>query len=149
MKVEEIMTKYVVTVRPETKISEVAKLMFTNRFHGLPVVEGGKVRGIITETDFFVKDSDNFFLPTYIKMLDEMKIYEISKDKEDSIKELLETEAKDIMTERCVTIFKDMDVDDLVKFFKETKFATLPVVDADGKLIGIVTLSDVLRLIKI
>ena len=52
MTVEDIMTRRVITVRPETTIQEAARLMFTNRVSGLPVVDaGGRVVGIISDGD--------------------------------------------------------------------------------------------------
>jgi CBS domain-containing protein len=49
--VKEAMTLEPVTVSPETDIEEVAKLMVDNKYHTLPVVEGGKVVGIVGKED--------------------------------------------------------------------------------------------------
>jgi CBS-domain-containing membrane protein len=49
--VKEAMTLEPVTVRPETEIEEVAKLMVDKKFHTLPVVDGGKVVGIVGKED--------------------------------------------------------------------------------------------------
>jgi CBS domain-containing protein len=49
--VEEIMTRDVVTIEPTAKVQEAGQLMLQKRFGALPVVENGKVVGIITETD--------------------------------------------------------------------------------------------------
>jgi len=51
VKVREIMTKPVYTVVPETPIEEAARLMLQHKIGGLPVLDGGKLVGIITETD--------------------------------------------------------------------------------------------------
>jgi len=51
VKIREIMTKKVYTVTPETPIEEAARLMLQHKIGGLPVVEAGRVVGIITETD--------------------------------------------------------------------------------------------------
>lgn len=53
IKVNRLMTPDVITTTPETTIEDAAHLMVANRIGGLPVVEGGKVVGIITETDIF------------------------------------------------------------------------------------------------
>jgi len=68
------MTKNVSFVSPDTKITDVAEIMFKNRFHGLPVLDNDKIVGIITETDFFTKDAANLYLPSYISFLKENKI---------------------------------------------------------------------------
>ncbi|MBC7320509.1 CBS domain-containing protein [bacterium] len=51
--VKEIMTKNPITVTPDTTIEEAAVIMRDNEISGLPVVEDGKVVGIVTETDIF------------------------------------------------------------------------------------------------
>jgi len=51
MKVEDIMSKPVVTVNPDLQIEEAAKLMCEKKIKKLPIVEGGKLRGLVTLTD--------------------------------------------------------------------------------------------------
>ena len=51
VRVREIMTKRVYTVAPDTPIEEAARLMLQHKIGGLPVVDGGRLAGIITETD--------------------------------------------------------------------------------------------------
>jgi len=151
MKVKDIMTSEVCFVLPNTKITEVAKVIFEKKFHGVPVLdEGGEIVGIITETDFFTKDSSNLFLPSYISFLRDSKLIDdLPEDKKIQIEKLLAAEAKDIMTPECVTILEDMSVNNLLDFFKDTKFTTLPVVNSDDKMVGIVTLADIIGLIKV
>ncbi|MBI3243396.1 MAG: CBS domain-containing protein [Chloroflexi bacterium] len=59
---DKIMHRDPLTVSPETTIREAARLMLQNKIAGLPVVDGGKLVGIITESDIFrlvVKTWDN------------------------------------------------------------------------------------------
>lgn len=143
------MSEQVVFVTPETKITEVAEILFKNRYHGLPVLDQGKIVGMITETDFFTKDAANLHLPSYISFLKENRIVEgLPKEIETSVRALLNTQAKDIMTPNCVSILKDMDLHALLEFFKVTKFYTLPVIDETESLVGIVTQSDIIGLLK-
>jgi acetoin utilization protein AcuB len=51
--VKEVMTKEVITVTEDTPIEEAARIMADNKIGGLPVMSGGAVSGIITETDLF------------------------------------------------------------------------------------------------
>lgn len=53
LKVEEIMTKQVVTVSPDAPLEEAARIMADGKIGGLPVVDGDHLVGIITETDVF------------------------------------------------------------------------------------------------
>jgi len=50
---KELMTTPVITVTPETPVQEAARIMAEEKIGGLPVVQAGKVVGIITETDLF------------------------------------------------------------------------------------------------
>lgn len=149
MKVEDIMTKDVVSVGPETGISEVAEILSSRRFHGVPVVENNKILGILTETDFFTKDKANIFLPSYIDFLKGTEVIDnLPREKRQKVEKLFGVKAKDIMTADCITVKKDMELGDLIDFYKKTKLTTVPVVDENGCLIGIVTLADVIELIK-
>jgi CBS domain-containing protein len=53
LSVERVMTGEVITVNADTTIADAAKVMLTNRIAGLPVIENGKLVGIITESDVF------------------------------------------------------------------------------------------------
>lgn len=53
LKVEEIMTKNVVTVAPDAPLEEAARIMADSKIGGLPVMDGDRLVGIITETDVF------------------------------------------------------------------------------------------------
>jgi acetoin utilization protein AcuB len=53
LKVQEVMQREVITVRPDCPLEEAARIMVDFKIGSLPVVEGGKLAGIITETDLF------------------------------------------------------------------------------------------------
>jgi CBS domain-containing protein len=149
MKIRDIMVADTISVSPEVPISEVADILFSNRFHGLPVVEKEKVVGIITEDDFFLKNYDEIYLPSYNRFLKENKsVANLPEDIKDKIEKILGTKAKDIMTADCLTVDPEMDVAELMRLVKETKFTTFPVVDGENNIRGIVTLSDVLGTVK-
>jgi CBS domain-containing protein len=148
MQVKDIMTKDVISVSPETKIGEVAHILTEKRFHGLPVVENGKLMGIIVEDDFFVKDQSNFHLPSYINFIEKSgRANKSSEKQEEKIKELLNVRAKDIMTSECLSFSPQMEIKDILRVFKETRINTFPVIDERDNIVGIITLADVLSLI--
>lgn len=149
MKIKDIMVANVISVSPETPVSEVADILFNNRFHGLPVIEKEKVIGIITEDDFFLKNYDEMFLPSYIRFLKENKTVEnLPDDIREKIEKLLGTKARDIMTADCLTADSEMDATELMRLVKETNFTSFPVVDGQNNIRGIVTLSDVLGTVR-
>lgn len=140
----------VVTVTLDAKITEVAEILTQHRFHGVPVVDGKKLIGIITENDFFLKDSSRLYLPSYIGLLKRTKVLgEVEPGKKEKINKLLNATAKDIMSKGCQSVSPEIELEDLLHFFQETKFNTVPVTESDGTLIGIVTLIDVIGLIKV
>jgi CBS domain-containing protein len=148
MQVKDVMTTNVITVSPDVSIVDVAKLIAKNRFHGVPVVEKGKPVGIITESDFFTKDSIDLHLPSYVQFLKQTGAVTATSDKQkDKIKELMNIKARDIMTPNCITLSPEMEVGEVINSFKEKKVNTFPVVDGEGNLAGIITLIDVINLI--
>lgn len=144
------MSTQVISASPNTELTEVSYLIFSNRFHGIPVIdEGEKVVGIITEDDFFIKDFNSLFLPSYIKFLQEKKDgRNLSDDIKQKIEKLSRLKASDIMSENCITVSQETGIDEMMEIIKKTKFTTFPVVDSAGKIIGITTLSDILGIVK-
>ncbi|PIV51574.1 hypothetical protein COX67_01560 [Candidatus Falkowbacteria bacterium CG_4_10_14_0_2_um_filter_36_22] len=150
MKVKQIMVKKVISASPDTEIIKVAELLTINRIHGLPIISNNIVLGIITETDFFVKDLAQVYLPSYIDFLKKAEFTErISRKKKKEMNKLLNLTAQDIMTQPCFTIFADTDVKELVNIFKTKHYFTIPVVDTGGKMTGIITQADIINLIKV
>jgi CBS domain-containing protein len=148
MKIEQIMIKKVVVVKAKDKISEVAQVMTKYRIHGVPVVKKNKLVGIITETDFFVKDLPDLYLPSYINFLKSTKMTgNIKHSKKKEIKAILKATAKDIMTIGCITMSPEDDVSNMIKIIKEKHIFTFPVVDEENNLVGIVTQADIIKLI--
>jgi len=56
MRVTDVMTADVTTVAPDTDLREVAALLVRNRISGVPVVEGGRVLGVVSERDILFKE---------------------------------------------------------------------------------------------
>lgn len=145
MKVSDIMAKEVIAVKKSTSIIEAAGILTKFRIHGMPVVDNeNKVVGIITESDFFTKDSSNIYLPTFLEF-----IFTKNNPKEKAEKSDVEkiTRVEDIMTENCRTIKPDLSVKGLIDLIKESTFNTFPVVDDSGTLRGVVTVLDIIKLL--
>jgi len=148
MKIKEIMITNVITVGPEEKISNVAQILFKNRFHALPVVEEKKVIGIVSENDFFVKDTGNLFLPSYIDFIEQSKqLDNLPENKKENVKKILDSRAKDIMAADCLCVNPEDDILRLISLYQETKYNTYPVVNENKELVGIITSADLMGLI--
>jgi len=142
------MTKNVITVFPETKVTEVAALMARYNFSGMPVARDGKLAGIITEYDLMSHESD-FHIPTYIKFLKNFLAEGASKDpfESESMKKILNLTAVDIMTKNVTTAAPDMEIHDLLVMLVDKKVNSVPVVDSSGAILGIVSRSDIMKLL--
>ena len=104
-------------VTPDTLVTEVAEAFMTSGFRQIPVVKGQNIQGIIARTDL-------------------IKIVE-------GIKELRELKVKDIMTEDVQTVGLEDPVETALLSMKNLTIRTLPVVDDEGNLTGIVGIKQV------
>ncbi len=147
MRVSEIMTKDVITVKEDTPISDIAELLFDRNLTGVPVVsEDGRIVGIITEYDL-MSDASKIHIPTYINLLTQLKM--ISGDTESikkNIDDIKRIRAEDIMTSPVVTISKDAEVAEAARIFTRQRINPLPVVDGAGVLQGIISRADIVKL---
>lgn len=125
-KVEEYMTKKVVTASPKTTLGEAARIMTKNSFRRLPVVSDGKLVGMLTTRmiiDFIGRN--NIF----------------AKIVENRVDEVLKTKCEEIMKTRVATVTRDMDLGEAARVIKDEGVGTVCVVDND-KLAGILTERD-------
>lgn len=140
------MSADVLSVKEDAPILEVAKIMSKNRIHAVPVIDlENKVLGIITETDFFTKDSSNIVYMS--SLIDFACSGEAGCDvrEKEAMRAVVHAQAKDIMSEKCRIMSPETDVQDFIKSIKETGFNSYPVADEQGKLAGIVTVADVIK----
>ncbi len=146
MLVREIMTPNVVTVRRDTPVHEIARLMHEGNISGLPVVDdAGRVVGIITELDMIVRNT-RLELPAFIQILDLARIpLEMPGHYQKRLQHILGTHAADIMTEKVITVGPDDDIEDLAEVMIKRRFNPVPVVEG-GKLVGIVSRTDLIRM---
>ena len=150
MKVKDIMTVPVLAVSPDDSVGKVAGILFENKIHAVPVVAKKKIVGIITEGDFFTRNKNNIFLPSYIEFVKRFEALKLLSDRErDKISKIVNLKAKDIMSKDCVSILKTMSLKDLLGFFRETKLTTLPVINYKDQLAGIVSIVDLIGFLKI
>lgn len=144
--VKDIMTREVISVGPNEPLQKVAALLTSHRIHGVPILEGGKIVGIITETDFFTKDSSNIYLPSYIDFMRKMRVAnEMSGSRREMVDRLMQAKARDIMSSPCQTVSEELSVKELIRKFKETGLSVFPVVDEQDSMKGIVAIADVLK----
>lgn len=140
----DIMTKDVITVKPETSIEELASLLVNHGISGVPVVDDeGGLFGIVTEHDLISRNK-RLHIPTVISFLDAAVYLESSKRFEEEVRRVAATKVGDICVRKVVTISEDTLLVDIATLMSEKKVHLLPVVKG-GKIVGIVGKRDVVR----
>ena len=140
MKAADLMTSFVVTVRPDATIEYAAQLMLQYRISGLPVTDtDGTVLGIVTESDLLRRAETGTekrharwvsFLIGPGRLAQE---YVHSRGRK----------VGEVMTERVFTVTPEMPLADLVVLMETKRVKRVPVVD-QGRLVGIVSRADVM-----
>lgn len=143
-KVREIMTANPRTVGSGASVTEAAQLMVDGRIGALPVVDDGKLVGIVTEGDLIHQDVKLEF-PTYIQLLDGFIMYPPSVTRFDNeFRKAVAAKVQDVMTREAITIDADATVADAATLLVERDISRLPVL-SEGKLVGVISKSDLVR----
>ncbi|MDD2901049.1 MAG: CBS domain-containing protein [Syntrophales bacterium] len=138
---KEIMTREVAWVRVDTPLQEVAELMAQRGVSGVPVLDGAnRVVGVISEKDFLKRMSSQGitnFMAVVAGCL---------RDKGCKAVGIRGRQADDLMNSPAVTVREDTPVLEIARLFKEKAINRVPVLDAQGRLAGIVSRGDLLNL---
>jgi CBS domain-containing protein len=138
MKVKDIMTKDVVSVKEGATLKEVNSILVKNDISGLPVVdEGGRVIGVITEDDLI-----RAILPSYQEITSEEMFLQDAENIEKNASEASKRRVKDIMSKNPITVDEEMPVMKAGAIMLARKVKRLPVV-RDGKLVGVVSRTNI------
>ncbi len=140
---KDIMTEEVITIEPETSVEDAADLMSQYNVSGLPVLENGKLIGIVTEKDLIVKDKKLHF-PEYINLIGGIIYLESYKKFQEEFKKYIAVKVKDLMTKQVETISPDTPVSEIADLMSREEVNRLPVLDGD-ELVGIVTRGDLIK----
>ena len=119
MKVSEVMTRDVQTVRPDQPVQEAASFMLSTDAGSIPVIDGNRLIGMITDRDIAVRGIAKGYGP--------------------------DTPVRELMTDDIICARHDDDVDDIASKMSEAQVRRLPVIDDQERLCGIVSLGDLSR----
>jgi len=132
MKVVDVMTEDVITVAPEASLKEVAELLSRNRISGMPVTDGeAHVLGVVSEADILRLEAGEDRGGPLGWLLSGAP-----REKIDA------TTAGEAMASPPITVRPGCDVAEAARLMTERRINRLPVVGADGTLVGIVTRAD-------
>ena len=119
MKAKDLMTRAPCTCSPDHSVQDVAKMMRDHDCGSVPVVEAGRVIGIITDRDLAVRG--------------------LAEGKAAS------TVVRDLMTESPQCCSEDDDVQNVERVMSDRQVRRVPIVNADGGCVGIISQADLAR----
>ena len=150
MRVKDVMTADPVVVSADAPIRDAAGLLRKHKIGGLPVIEGGKVVGIITESDILrlletPGISEDLWLPSPLEVI-EVPIREAInwKHTQKALSHVGDQPVRSVMSHPAITITGEEDIEAAAALMVKRRIARLPVV-RDGKLVGIVARADIVR----
>jgi CBS domain-containing protein len=120
MKLAEIMTSQVITVEPDTSLRDAAAMMADLRLGALPVYDGHCLHGVITDRDITCRAVARGFDPT-------------------------RTAVREVMTRHVVCCLEGDPIAHVASLMKGKMIRRVVVLDAEGRLAGIVSLADLAR----
>jgi CBS domain-containing protein len=119
MKVSEVMTRDVQTIRPDEPVQQAASFMLSADAGSIPVTDGDRLIGMITDRDIAVRGIAKGYGP--------------------------DTPVRDLMTDDIVCVRIDDDVEEVASKMSQAQVRRLPVIDENERLCGIVSLGDLSR----
>jgi CBS domain-containing protein len=136
--VKDLMTTQVVTVRPATPFKEIVARLAEHRVSAMPVVDGaGRVLGVVSEADLLLKEE--FPDPDQDMPLFWTRRRRLEREKAAG------STARDLMSVALVSISPDATVVEAARRMHRANIKRLPVIGEGGRLVGIVSRSDLLK----
>jgi CBS domain-containing protein len=151
--VADVMTRDVTTLSPDVTLKEMDRILLELHVSGAPVVENGKLVGIVSRSDVIrilyaeqveaqrVSDFYTSPFPLSIPSLEHL-----ARDSRKIADHMIERRVREIMTENPLTIEPSADLQLVAKLMSSERVHRIPVTD-DGKLVGIVSSLDIVRVV--
>lgn len=142
MNARDIMTSKVITVTSATLVSEVARLLFERRISALPVVDGERLVGIVSEADLLHR----YEIGTDCALGGDpwwMRLFSADRSPAEYVKSHARY-ARDIMTREVATVAPDAPLAAIATLLERRRIKRVPVLD-EGRLVGIVSRSDLVH----
>lgn len=139
----DVMTKDVITVKPEATVEELARLLIEHKISGVPVVdENNQIIGVVTENDL-ISQNKRLHIPTVIRLFDAFILLGSGK-MEDEIKRMAATTVDDICAKDIVSITEETSLEEVATIMSEKNIHLIPVL-RDRTVVGIVGKADVVK----
>ena len=143
--VRDVMTTDVLTFAPTDEVTPAMKALVDRGVDAAPVVEDGKVVGLLSTGDLIVAEGQ-VHVPTVISILG--ATFELPggrKQFEDDLRKTLGGQVRDVMTEDPHTVGPDATLEEAATLLHTHDVSRLPVVDDDGRLVGLLARGDIIR----
>ena len=146
MKVSEIMSRNVITIKKDTSIEEIAHILTENNISGVPVVDDeNHVIGMVTQKDLLYRDIEPRF-PAVVEILGGLIFLKGVRHYQEELRKIVATKAENLMTRNVITINEDAEIEKAAELMVEKDINRIPVV-INGNLAGIVSRADIVRYI--
>jgi CBS domain-containing protein len=142
MNAKDIMTSKVITVTSGTLVSEIARLLFERRISALPVVDGERLVGIVSEADLLHR----YEIGTDCALGGDpwwMRLFSADRSPAEYVKSHARY-ARDIMTRDVASVAPDTPLAAIATLLERRRIKRVPVLD-EGHLVGIVSRSDLVH----
>ena len=144
--VKQIMRTDTPTLDSNDSVAKVARMLVEHRVAGLPVVKDDTLIGIVTEADVVSREADVDF-PTPVPILGAIFMADAGADFDDEIRRVLALTAGDLMSAPVISVRDTATLTQVATVMTEHRFYAIPVVNPEGKLSGLVTRTDIVRVI--
>jgi CBS domain-containing protein len=126
----QFMTPTIITVEPETTLRQLGALFEKHDFNAFPVMEDGKILGLVTKFDFLrtFAFTSNQMVPRY--------------------DDLMSRRVADVMTEAIVHVDPTSPLTRVLQLMVSLKMRSFPVMTPDRQLVGMISREDVMRALK-
>ncbi len=144
--VRDVMTTNVISFTREESVTDGMQRLIDAGVSGGPVVDDeNKVVGMLTDSDLIVQDAQ-IHAPTAIAILGTViSLPKARREFEEELHKQIGLTVGEVMGEDPFTIGADAAVEDAATLMHDKDVSRLPVVDADGRLLGVIARGDVLR----
>ena len=141
MKVKEIMTRKVISVKPEDNALDSLNTLLMMQISGLPVLdEKGVIVGMFTEKEILAK-----VLPSYVESVGMFRYDENPKAVKQKAASLALLKVKDVMRKDAVTVYEDTALCEVARIMLTQKARRIPVLNTSKEVVGIIARVDVVR----
>ncbi len=146
--VRDVMSTPVVTLRPDDNVEHAADLLAEKNIGSLPVVDDeGTLVGILRDDDLIASEA-RVHVPTFINFLGlGMAFPGEMKHLERELRKIAGATVRDVMQTDPPTVSPDATLEDVATIMHDQGVNSVPVVDSDSKVVGIVARADIVRFI--